>query len=345
MARQPIASLFASCKHHERAFAAHKQALQGTGSEFDVTLNGRDLEARVEPMLEADGTVSGVIGIALDVTERLFAETALRLSEQSYRSLVEEAPYGICRATDSGQLLQVNRAMLEMLGYDPGAEADLLMRDLPVIFETPEGFRSCRNNLLAGRTIQGLEASWIRSDGQTIQVHLGGRAIRDKAGEVLYLDLLAENVTERKELETRLSQAQKMQAIGQLAGGVAHDFNNLLTIIGGQIEFVLDETKDGNVRRRLEDVKQAADRAAALTRQLLAFSRRQVLQSKVIDLNRLIDHAVRMLARLIREDITFTFRPGVNLGFVRTDPNQIEQVLLNLVVNAQDAMPRGGIDR
>ncbi len=341
-AGRSITLLFAASEHNERALAAHGRALRGIGGEFEIELNSRDLEAHVEPILEADGTVTGVIGVALDVTDRLVAETALRLSEQSYRSLIEEAPYGICRATESGQLLQVNRAMVDMLGYDPATETDLLVRDLPLIFETPEGFHSCRKDLLDGRTIQGIEASWIRRDGQEIQVRLGGRAIRNHVGEVLYFDLLAENVTEKKELEARLGQAQKMQSIGQLAGGVAHDFNNLLTVIGGQIEVVLDETKDEEVRRRLEDVRQAAERAAALTKQLLAFSRRQVLQSKVVDLNRLIDHAGRMLARLIRENIAFTFVPGWNVGFVRTDPNQIEQVLMNLVVNAQDAMPQGG---
>lgn len=340
---QPIASLFELSKEKNRAIAAHRQALQGLGGEFDMDLNDRDLKAHVEPIREASGTVVGVIGIALDVTDRLVAETALRLSEESYRSLVEEAPYAICRATESGQLLQVNRAMLDMLGYEHDNEADLLLQDLSAIFETPEGFRSCRKELLNDRTIQGIEANWVRQDGQKIQVRLGGRAIRNGAGDVLYFDLLAEDITERRELEARLSQAQKMQAIGQLAGGVAHDFNNLLTIIGGQAEFVLDATEDTGLRRRLQDVKGAADRAAALTRQLLAFSRRQVLQSQVVDLNGLIHHATRMLSRLIRENIAFTFYPGGNLGFVRTDPTQMEQVLMNLVVNAQDAMPQGGV--
>jgi PAS domain S-box-containing protein len=339
---KPASAVFASHPRNGRAAAAHDEALGGASREFEMEWNGRDMEAHVEPIRETDGAIAGVIGIALDVTDRLVAETALRLSEQSYRSLVEEAPYGICRATESGQLLQVNRAMLEMLGYAPGSEADLLVRDLPLIFASPERFCSCRGDLLSDRTIQGLETVWICKDGQEIQVRLGGRAIRNQAGEVLYLDLLAENVTEKKELEARLSQAQKMQAIGQLAGGVAHDFNNLLTVIGGQVEVVLDETVDQNVRQRLEDVKQAADRAAVLTRQLLAFSRRQVLQSKVVDVNRLIEDAGRMLTRLVRANIAFTFTPGPTAGFVRTDPHQMEQVLMNLVVNAQDAMPQGG---
>ena len=339
---QPVSALFASSKDKDCAILAHQTAIHGIGGNFNLEMDGRDMQVYIEPLREPDGVIGGVAGLAVDVTGRQVTETALRLSEQSYRSLVEEAPYGICRATDSGQLLQVNPAMLAMLGYEPAAEADLLVRDLPLIFVSAQSFFAFRRQLLDGGAIRGIESTWIRRDGQPIQVRLGGRAIRNTAGEILYFDLVAEDVTERKELEARLFQAEKMQAIGQLAGGVAHDFNNLLTVICGQVEFLLENPVDGAARRRLEDVKQAADRAAVLTRQLLAFSRRQVLQSKVVDLNSLIERAQRMLSRLVREDIEFTFKPGRRLGLVRTDPHQIEQVLMNLVVNAQDAMPQGG---
>ncbi|HYW44201.1 MAG TPA: PAS domain S-box protein [Bryobacteraceae bacterium] len=208
-AGKPIDALFDCSKFGQKAAHAHRRALQGTGSAFDVDVGGRELEAHVEPLRGQDGEVVGVIGVALDATERLLAERAMRLSEQSYRSLIEEAPYAICRATESGQLLQVNRAMLEMLGYDPGAEADLLVRDLPLIFAAPEGFDALRKGLLGGNSAQGIESTWLRRDGQEIQVRVGGRAIRDLAGAVLYLDVLAENVTERKQLEARLSQAQE----------------------------------------------------------------------------------------------------------------------------------------
>jgi PAS domain S-box-containing protein len=341
-AGKPIDALFACSKLRQQALHAHQKALQGQGCAFVAEVNGRDLEAHVEPLHGPDGSVVGAIGMALDSTERLFAERALRLSEQSYRSLIEEAPYAICRATESGQLLQVNHAMLEMLGYNPGSEADLLVQDLPYVFVSPEDFNAFREALLHGSTVQGIESAWRRLDGQEIQVRVGGRAVRDQAGKVSYLDLLVENVTEKKQLETRLSQAEKMQAIGQLAGGIAHDFNNLLTVIGGQTELALGETLDRDVQLRLEDVKQAADRAAALTRQLLAFSRRQVLHNKVLDLNRVIEHLSTMLVRLIRENVELIFTPGRDLGFVKADPSQIEQVLMNLAVNAQDAMPQGG---
>ena len=337
-----ITALFPSSRTGRKPSLAHKVALDGIDCEFDVNVNGRELEAHVEPLRAPDGTVVGVIGAALDATARRVAERALRISEQSYRSLIEEAPYAICRVTESGQLLQANGAMLEMLGYDPGAEEDLLMRDLPLIFAATDGFERLRKAVQANGTFQGLETTWLRWDGQEVQVRLGGRAIRDQAGQVLYLDLIAENVTDRKELEAQLSQAQKMQAIGQLAGGVAHDFNNLLTVIAGQIEIVLAQALDSGQRRSLEDAKRAADRAGALIRQLLAFSRRQVLQTRVVDVNALIGHSTSMLARLIRENITLQFLPGCHRAYVKTDPNQMEQVLMNLAVNAQDAMPQGG---
>src|SRR5262249_6914956 len=141
-AGQPVSTLFCT----PSAIDAHQKALMGESALFHVDIGGHSLEAQLEPITGANGSISGVVGLALDSTERLMAETALRLSELSYRSLIEEAPYAMCRATESGQLLQVNRAMLEMLGYDPANEAELLVRDLPLIYVSPEGYQA----LLAG---------------------------------------------------------------------------------------------------------------------------------------------------------------------------------------------------
>ncbi len=267
-----------------------------------------------------------MIGVALDNTERRTAERALRLSEQSYRSLIEETPYGICRSTLGGQFLQVNRAMVEMLAYD--SETELLLRSMGTdIFAVLEVYEQFHTKLLSTSSCQGFECAWRRADGNTILVRLGGRAMRDDTGAVSYFEILAEDVT----------------AIGQLAGGVAHDFNDLLTVVKGQVELLLSETQVGDPRRRrMEEVEKAAERASTLTRQLLAFSRMQVLQSKVLDLNTVIAGMSQMLARLIGENIEMTFAPGADLGRVKADPGQIEQVLMNLVVNARDAMPDGG---
>ncbi len=254
--------------------------------------------------------MEGVIGVALDGTPRLIAETALRLSEQSYRSLIEEAPYAMCRATASGQLLQVNRAMLEMLGYDPASDADLLVRDLPYIYASPERFQA----MLAGlgtSVVPGHESTWIRLDGKPIQVRISVRAARDSAGRILHLDLIAENVTERKELEARFAQAQKMQAIGQLAGGIAHDFNNILTVINGYCDLLLAGPRpEGRERESLELIRQAGERATNLTQQLLAFSRKQVTHQRPVQLNQVVREVLKLSGRLIGEE----HRPDRNSG-------------------------------
>lgn len=321
---------------------AHRRAMRGEAFAFDIEMAGREFEAHVEPLRGPKGDIVGVIGVALDDTERRVAERSLRLSEESYRSLIEEAPYGICRATVSGEFLQVNRAMAEMLGYE--SEQELLVRSLRRdIFIEPDQYDRFHVQLQDKNSCQGFECAWRPRQGKTILVSLGGRAVRDVTGESSYLEIVAENVTERKQLEDQLRQAQKMQAVGQLAGGVAHDFNNLLTVIKGQVEMVMAEMVPGDpLRSRLKEAELATDRAAALTGQLLAFSRRQVLQSKVLDLNAIISGMTQLLARLIGENIQLTFAPGADLGTVNADPAQIEQVLLNLVVNARDAMPDGG---
>ncbi len=279
---------------------------------------------------------------ALDPANRAMAELALRLSEQSYRLLIEEAPYAICRATDTGQLLQVNRSMLEMLGYSPALEADLLIRDLPLIFVDHDGFEKFRRSLLAGDTVQGLESAWLCRDGRQIQVRIGGRRVRGPAGETLYFDLLAENVTERKELEARLAQAEKMQAIGQLAGGIAHDFNNLLTVINGYCDLLLMNEEAGSRRRNLEMVRCAGERAAGLTQQLLAFSRKQVTRTEAVHLNAIVAEVVQLSQRLIGENIRVMEDPCGSGDTVLADAAQIHQILMNLVINARDAMPEGG---
>jgi len=339
---KPIEALFPPHRDGLTARQAHLRALQGQGQvcTFDAEVHGRELQAHIEPLRGADGAVLGVIGVAQDLTDRMVAERALRLSEHSYRSLIEEAPYAICRCTVDGQILQVNRAMLEMLGYDSHTEGDLLIRDLNEIFAG--SFPELRAALLDGRTVTGLETAWLPRDGNLIQVVVSGRAFRDQSGAYSLLNILAEDVTEKRLLEDQLSHAQKMQAVGQLAGGVAHDFNNLLTVIDGNVEMILDNSDDPALRARLTRIQQATDRAAKLTRQLLAYSRRQVLQTKVVDLNQVIDHLLGMLRRLIREHVELSFVPGPELWCVKADPHQIEQVLINLTVNAQAAMPEGG---
>jgi two-component system, cell cycle sensor histidine kinase and response regulator CckA len=291
--------------------------------------------------MDTDSRDSASPAPAIDPGDRSLAEQALRLSEQSYRLLIEEAPYAICRATETGQLLQVNRSMLEMLGYPAGSEADLLIRDLPQIFVDAEGFsRFCQS--IHGDTVQGLESRWLCRDGRHIQVRIGARRVHGSARETLYFDLIAENVTERKELEAMLARAEKMQAIGQLAGGIAHDFNNLLTVINGYCDLLLAGKGGAQQRQYLEMVRQAGERALGLTQQLLAFSRKQLTRAEAVDINSIVTEVLRLSRRVIGENIRVAedlCEPGAT---VMADASQIHQMLMNLVINARDAMPEGG---
>ncbi len=184
---------------------------------------------------------------------------------------------------------------------------------------------------------------WKHKDGHTITVRLSGRAasLADEPEEVL--ELIAEDITDRRQLEEQFRQAQKMEAVGRLAGGVAHDFNNLLMVINGYTEVLLDQLEPSSeMHSKVQSIQQAADRAATLTRQLLAFSRKQVLELKVIDVNAVIGDMERLLRPLIGENIELATRLSSDAGRTRADAGQLEQVIMNLVVNAKDSMPEGG---
>jgi two-component system cell cycle sensor histidine kinase/response regulator CckA len=311
-------------------------------------LAGGDLSARTgqeHGRGELGELAAAFDGMAETLQERQYerdrAEEALRRSEADYRSLVQNAPYGIMRSTPDGRVLRANPALVKMLGYD--TEEDVLKLILPrdVYVDSPEGGRTLETTTEADP--RDLALRFRRRDGKEIQVRASGRWVREDGGRLQYLESILEDVTERKSLEAQLAQAQKMEAVGRLAGGVAHDFNNLLGVMLGYSELLLGELDANDPRRqRAAEIKRASDRAASLTRQLLAFSRRQVLTPRVVDLNAVVDSLDKMLRRLIGEDVNLVSRLGVDVGRVRIDPNQIDQVLMNLVVNARDAMPEGG---
>lgn len=269
-------------------------------------------------------------------------EDALRESESRYRSLVQSAVYGIYRCDAQHNLLEVNPALAAMLQYEsPEQIMSLdLVRD---VFSDADEFRRLAKLFKVSDTIENEEVKWKQKDRSLITVRLSGRKVINRAGKTQGFEMIAENVTERRALEEQLRQSQKMEAVGRLAGGVAHDFNNLLTVIKGYSELMLDELKDADpMKAEVEEIKKAADRAASLTRQLLAFSRQQVLAPKVLDLNQVMANMEKLLQRLMGEDVEFhaVFEP--TLGRVKADPGQIEQVMMNLAVNARDAMPAGG---
>lgn len=321
---------------------AHHRALAGSTVQFEFGIDGLYWLGVAEPLRGPAGEVQGISVTLCDHTSRAFSERSLRLSEQSYRSLIEDAPFGIARATGSGQLLQVNRAMVAMLGYE--SDQELLIQSLRSdVFSSQQTWDAFLSSLRRNEHQQGLESSWRRQDGKSISVSLAGRAVYNDPGRLSYIEILAENITERKQLQNQLSQGQKMQAVGQLAGGIAHDFNNLLTIINGQVQLVLAELGAGDpLRERLTDVEAAASRAAELTRQLLAFGRLQPIETKVLQLNTVVSGMTQLLFRLMGKHLELQFTPGPDLGHVRADTMQLEQVIMNLVLNAKDATPDGG---
>jgi PAS domain S-box-containing protein len=269
-----------------------------------------------------------------------YAQEGLRRSEINFRSLVTHAPYGVCRCDSTGILLDVNPALVAMLGYSSGAA--LVGRNLANLYSDSQQWFSLADYLRLLEKFQGLPADWLRTDRTVVSVRLSGRAFRDERNTIFF-ELFAEDITERRALEQQLRQAQKMEAVGRLAGGIAHDFNNLLMVISGYSEFLLDRIgSDPTMRGHAQEIANAAGRATSLTRQLLAFSRKQMLAPKIVDLNSVVTENVKMLTRVIGEDIDLVMVPGPDIGAVKADPGQIEQVIMNLAVNARDAMPQGG---
>jgi two-component system cell cycle sensor histidine kinase/response regulator CckA len=269
-------------------------------------------------------------------------QEALQRSEERYRSQVESAVYGLYRSSVEGKFLDVNPSLVQMLGYDSPEElyAMHMARDLYV---NPNERQKYIEEFSKAKRIEGIETRWRRKDGKLITVRLSGRAGLKYPGEPESFEMICEDITERRMLEEQLLHSQKMEAVGRLAGGVAHDFNNLLTVIKGYSELMLNELSEKDpMRGEVEEVRRAAERAASLTRQLLAFSRRQVLEPKVLDLNSIITNMEKLLLRLLGEDVELQVSLSPSLGMVKADPGQLEQVIMNLAVNARDAMPRGG---
>ena len=266
---------------------------------------------------------------------------SLAASEARYRSLIEGATLGIYRSNARG-FISANPAMVKMLGYL--SEAEVLRLDPERdIYADPNLRRKLIEEYRVSQQLSNVEVQWKRKDGKLLTVRLSGRSVETSPGEENEFEMIAEDVTERQNLEQQLRQAQKMEAVGRLAGGIAHDFNNLLTVIGGFGELIAESLEaEHPAKRQVEEVRRATERATTLTRQLLAFSRRQVLEPKFIDLNTVVAGMETLLRRLLGEDIELVTHRALGLEMVKADPGQIGQVIMNLALNARDAMPRGG---
>ncbi len=293
------------------------------------------------PLVSADGRAHQVLGVATDITDRKRTEAALRNSEESYRSLVDGVRDVIFALSPSGEVTSLNPAFEEMTGFPPAEwvgrpfEAFVHPDDVPLALD------------LFGRVLRGEPRPTIPfrilTKGGSYRVAEFSATAQVRDGRLAGILGIGRDVTERLGLEQQLRQAQKMEAVGRLAGGIAHDFNNILTAITGHADLLLEDLGHHDPRRAdVDEIRRSAERAAGLTRQLLAFSRQQVLQPKVVDVNALVLDMDKLLRRLIGEDVELATALDPTLGRVTADPGQLEQVIVNLAVNARDAMPQGG---
>src|SRR6266849_445700 len=332
----------------ERVKNAAKEARQtGAGTMLEYRFRHQNgnwmvLESVASVIRNQNGEPEKLVIVNRDITERKKVQEALSRSEASFRSLVEGAPHGIYRATMTGQFLEFNPALQRMLGYESAQE--LFKADLATqVFRNIADYQRMNEFLAESKELKDIEMEWKRANGEPIVVRCWGHRVDVKDGGPGYFEVFAEDVTEKRTLERQLRMAQKMEAIGRLSGGIAHDFNNLLGVIigySGVLKKSLDKSQPNY--EYATEIEKAGQRAASLTRQLLAFSRQQVLTPSVLSMNSLVSDMEKMLPRLLGEDINVSLSLDPKLGDVKADQSQIEQVIMNLAVNARDAMPSGG---
>ncbi|HET7840721.1 MAG TPA: PAS domain S-box protein, partial [Terriglobia bacterium] len=306
-----------------------------------VKVNGLLLECTASPLRDPSGNLSGTVIVLHDLTERRRGEIALRESEERFRTAFRASPQpmSISRLAD-GRYVDVNEAFLRFIGFDRETVIGHTARELNIWVDL-EGRNTILLELQERRPVRDAQYDFRTLSGEIRTALLSAEPV-EMSGEMCAL-VISVDVTERRRLEQQFLQAQKMEAVGRLAGGVAHDFNNLLTIINGYTELMLQGGAPGSRERsHLEEIRRAGERASALTRQLLAFSRKQVVVPLVLDLNSVAEGIRKMLRRLIREDIEFQTNLASGLGQIKADAGQVEQVIMNLAVNSRDAMPKGG---
>lgn len=314
------------------------KTLYGIGNQIAVAIERADLYAKLEQKV-AERTQA----LKEEFEERGLVEEALRLSEERFRKVFEEGPMGMALVAPNLRIMSSNEALCQILGYTSNELKGKTIAEITHPEDIEEDVRMARTLFAGGIPGYRIEKRFITKSGKTVWVNLTASVIRAENNDPLFGLGIVEDVTERKQLELQFLQAQKMEAVGRLAGGIAHDFNNLLTVINGYSQLLLERLDPKNLSRGpIEEIQKAGVRAASLTRQLLAFGRKQILAPQVTDLNVIVSEIEKMLRRLIGEDIELRAVLGPNLGKVRVDTGQVEQVLTNLVLNARDAMPQGG---
>jgi PAS domain S-box-containing protein len=305
----------------------------------------RPVRITMTNLKEAEDDRGQLLLVVEDMSESHRLQALAETSERKFRELIQSLDAIVWEAdAETFQFTFVSQRAEALTGYAPGQW--VFERDFWANHIYPEDrevtVQLCKTAVEEGKDHE-LEYRMMTAEGAVIWLRDIIHVVRDADGKVTKLRGLMVGITERKQLEEQLRQSQKMEAIGRLAGGIAHDFNNLLTIISGYSDLLQENLKEGDrMRAHVDEIKKASLRAATLTRQLLAFSRSQVLAPQVLDLNSVVANVEKMLRRLIGEDVELVTVLGGDLGRIKADPGQLEQVIMNLVVNARDAMPQGG---
>jgi PAS domain S-box-containing protein len=303
----------------------------------------RWIRARGFQIRDANGQIIRYAGVITDITERKWAEAALRKSEAQLRVLFEGAAIGMALVNPEGRPMQCNPAICRMLGYTEAELCRTTFDNLTHPDDVEEGRNRYRSLIAGERDHYEMTKRYIRKDGQIVWGRLTVSLVKqDKDVPSLAIGMV-QDITESRKLEEQMRQAQKMEAIGKLAGGVAHDFNNILAVIQMQAGLMQESLEVPPMQRELaKEIIKASERAVNLTRQLLLFSRRQVFQAREHDLNEIVTNILKMLRRVLGEDIQVQFKWAMERLCIRADAGMLDQILMNLAVNARDAMPNGG---
>ena len=315
-----------------------------------LPINDRWFNIAVDPLLDETGGLIGAVHIMSDITDHKQAEEALRRSEEKYRTILENIEEGYFEVDIAGNFTFFNDSICRIWGYPKEELMGMNDRQYTDQGNAKKLFQAFNKVYRTGEPAREFDWEIIRKDGTKKYIEASVSLQKDPSGKPMGFRGVIRDITERKQTEEEMAavqeqfrQSQKMEAVGQLAGGIAHDFNNLLTVIHGYSELILTSLDENSrLRQDVREIIHASERASSLTRQLLAFSRKQILQPKVLDLNAHVSNMDKMLRRMIGENIELMTLLAKDLGRTKADPGQIEQVILNLAVNARDAMLNGG---
>ncbi len=343
----PLAELYSESSRRELLErGGYRRAMKGqTGFQERelITKEGEVLQTlmRAVPDVDKDGRVMGTRAAYVDITEWKRTELRLRESEERYRSLFEGSRDAIYVSTEDGELLDINPAGVELFGFE--SKEALQALKTTDLYADPDTRPRVVREILEKGFVEDAEIRLKKRDGTDLVVLETATAMHNESTGMVHLRGILRDITERKSLEEKLHQAQRMEAVGRLSGGVAHDFNNLLTSIKIYASLALKRCpREGELYHDLKQVADTADRAAELVNQLLAFSRQQLLQPKVLSLNEVVTSLEEILRRTISENVQLTVDLDPDLGMVEADPVQMDQVVMNLILNARDAVAAGG---